>query len=488
MLRRGVVALAARGRGRPRVPARGAALPRSAGSASRCASSTTSRAAARVDGGAGPARPHGGPTRTRRSLVANLQGALAFEEARDDSGQAAVLLRRSLTSFRRAIALDRRNEDAKYNLELVLRLLEQAERRRRAGRRAARRHAGRAARARRPPEAATERMPDITFLTPAAASSGSALSSAIAVLLAAEARRRRRRAALGLVPRAPRCGRDRDRRARARRGPARARGGAAGRLAGASRREAATDAEALFVFDISRSMVARQRAAARRRGSRARATAAKELRAAMPEVPVGVASVTDRVLPHLFPTTSANAFTATVDRAIGIERPPPDRSGRGRVTAFGSLAGARDEQLLRRRRGARGSRSSSPTARPPVRPRDAARAARRGRVRTTSSASGTPTSASTTQRGRQSSYRPSAASRSVLDRVVREIGGGVVVSEQEVEAAVSAAKARLGAGSDRDARPGAPGGLAGAVRRCCGCVSVALVLLRRNSRRDARLL
>ena len=63
----------------------------------------------------------------RRSLVANLQGVLAFEEARDDEGQQAVLLRRSLDSFRRSIALNSRNEDAKYNLELVLRLLQRAE-------------------------------------------------------------------------------------------------------------------------------------------------------------------------------------------------------------------------------------------------------------------------------------------------------------------------------------------------------------------------
>jgi hypothetical protein len=34
-----------------------------------------------------------------------------------------VLLRRSLESFRKAIVLDEANEHAKYNLELVLRLL-----------------------------------------------------------------------------------------------------------------------------------------------------------------------------------------------------------------------------------------------------------------------------------------------------------------------------------------------------------------------------
>jgi hypothetical protein len=62
---------------------------------------------------------------TRRSLAANLRGVLAFEVARNDrGGQTAVFLRRSLSEFRDAIRLDPSNEPAKYNLELVLRLLE----------------------------------------------------------------------------------------------------------------------------------------------------------------------------------------------------------------------------------------------------------------------------------------------------------------------------------------------------------------------------
>ena len=63
----------------------------------------------------------------RRARVANLQGALAFELAREDSGQSGVLLRRSIEAFRRAVRLDPAAEDAKYNLELALRLLQQAE-------------------------------------------------------------------------------------------------------------------------------------------------------------------------------------------------------------------------------------------------------------------------------------------------------------------------------------------------------------------------
>jgi hypothetical protein len=60
-----------------------------------------------------------------RALAANLRGILAFEQARNDSGgQTAVFLRRALSEFRNAIRLDAGNEPAKYNLELVLRLLQ----------------------------------------------------------------------------------------------------------------------------------------------------------------------------------------------------------------------------------------------------------------------------------------------------------------------------------------------------------------------------
>ena len=64
---------------------------------------------------------------------------------------------------------------------------------------------------------------------------------------------------------------------------------------------------------------------------------AKELRAGIPEARVGVVSLTDRVLPHLFPTLSDNAFVAVVNRSIGIERPRrPDRRTR-RATSLNAL-------------------------------------------------------------------------------------------------------------------------------------------------------
>jgi hypothetical protein len=90
-------------------------------------------------------------------------------------------------------------------------------------------------------------------------------------------------------------------------------------------RRVRSDAEAIVVVDVSRSMLARRDRSSSSRLKRAKRAAAV-LRAAVPSVPVGVASLTDRVLPHLFPTADEDAFRATVERAVGIERPPP-RSG-----------------------------------------------------------------------------------------------------------------------------------------------------------------
>jgi hypothetical protein len=78
------------------------------------------------------------------------------------------------------------------------------------------------------------------------------------------------------------------------------------------------DAEVYFVFDISRSMGARTGPHTPTRLDRAR-DVAKQIRAGLQGIPVGVASLTDRLLPHLFPSTSVNAV---VDRALGIDRPP----------------------------------------------------------------------------------------------------------------------------------------------------------------------
>ena len=101
-----------------------------------------------------------------------------------------------------------------------------------------------------------------------------------------------------------------------------------------------TDAEAFVVVDVSRSMLAQRDIDAPMRIDRAKA-AASEIRAALPEVPVGIASLTDRVLPHLFPSIDADVFGATIERSLGIERPPPRSSFLTGATSLDSLSTVR---------------------------------------------------------------------------------------------------------------------------------------------------
>jgi hypothetical protein len=97
-----------------------------------------------------------------------------------------------------------------------------------------------------------------------------------------------------------------------------------------------TDAEVYFAFDTSRSMLAASSAGGETRFSRAQ-EAALRVRRALPELQVGVASVTDRTLPHLLPTLNRPAFNATVARTIGVDRPPPLQRYQGKASTFDAL-------------------------------------------------------------------------------------------------------------------------------------------------------
>ena len=93
------------------------------------------------------------------------------------------------------------------------------------------------------------------------------------------------------------------------------------------------DAQAFFAFDTSRSMLASSGADKPTRWDRA-AAAGREMREALGDVPVGVASMTDRVLPHLFPTTNREAFDDVLQYSIGVDRPASDLADNTRATDF----------------------------------------------------------------------------------------------------------------------------------------------------------
>lgn len=82
------------------------------------------------------------------------------------------------------------------------------------------------------------------------------------------------------------------------------------------------DAEAFVVLDISRSMLARQDSGSPTRLDRAKKMA-QDVRSSLSDIPFGIASLTDRTLPHLFPTLDAQVFTSTLRDAVSIEEPPP---------------------------------------------------------------------------------------------------------------------------------------------------------------------
>ncbi len=105
------------------------------------------------------------------------------------------------------------------------------------------------------------------------------------------------------------------------------------------------DAEAYVVLDISRSMLARSGLEGATRLQRAK-DAAVALRGRLPEIPVGVASMTDRVLPHLFPSADADAYRATVDLAVDIERPPPRSSFITTATNYDSLTALSSQRFF----------------------------------------------------------------------------------------------------------------------------------------------
>jgi VWA domain-containing protein len=96
------------------------------------------------------------------------------------------------------------------------------------------------------------------------------------------------------------------------------------------------DAQAFFLFDTSRSMQASTGRGQPTRLERAKRMALK-LRATLPDVPIGLASMTDRSLPNLMPTTDATLFERALAQSVAVDHPPPSQPYQGRATNFQAL-------------------------------------------------------------------------------------------------------------------------------------------------------
>lgn len=210
-------------------------------------------------------------------------------------------------------------------------------------------------------------------------------------------------------------------------------------------RHVRTDAEAFVVLDVSRSMLARRGKGDRIRLERAKA-AASELRASLPGVPVGIASITDRVLPHLFPSVREDLFQATLERSIGIERPPPAGSFLTNATKLDALEAVRSRRFF------------SPTARGRLlvvltdgesQPVGVARLGalfrRPPAIQTVFLHFWDADERVFTRGLPEPQYRPDPSARSILDGLAKATGGSVY-SEGQVGAAARKARQFLGEG------------------------------------------
>jgi hypothetical protein len=243
------------------------------------------------------------PDPVLRSRASSLLGVVSVSSWNSTPPQGTQQLDRSelllaaVASFEQAIALDPENDDAKYNLQLMLQrgkglLPTEA---------AAGKNPSAAARDRAEPEPAR----------PAAGTDGDHLLTPLGALIAlgvvvplsrsrfstVAASRSGARSACRSPGRASSAPPSRQSSS-----PAALLGLAAAqpRLEWTSDKRVRDDAEAIVVLDTSRSMLARTSPRSPIRYARA-TDAARRFRAAFPDVPVGIASFTDRVLPHLFP-------------------------------------------------------------------------------------------------------------------------------------------------------------------------------------------
>jgi hypothetical protein len=109
-------------------------------------------------------------------------------------------------------------------------------------------------------------------------------------------------------------------------------------------RKVRLDAQAIFVFDTSRSMAASAGAGAPTRLQLARSAALRLRRDALADIPSGVASLTTQLLPHLFPSTDEAAFATTVRNVVDVEQPPPPALDFGVPgTSFSALQNLRNQ-------------------------------------------------------------------------------------------------------------------------------------------------
>jgi hypothetical protein len=205
-----------------------------------------------------------------------------------------------------------------------------------------------------------------------------------------------------------------------------------------------TDAEAWVVFDVSLSMAASTGPRAPDRLERARRFALA-LRPRLQSIPVGVASLTDRVLPNLFPTSDESAFARDVRGAIGVDNPLPQRSYANRATSLDALSSLVTAAYFRPQTHYRAVIVLTDGESLPVTPALAATLRKPPGVHVVFVHVWKPDDRIYTTSVADPNYRPDASSSAFLQRVASSVHG-TAISENNVGGAAEAARSALGVG------------------------------------------
>jgi hypothetical protein len=249
-------------------------------------------------------------------------------------------------------------------------------------------------------------------------------------------------------------------------------------VSGTRTRVGRVDAEIYFLFDTSRSMLAKGDLASPSRLTRAKRLALR-VRGNLPDVPAGIVSLTDRVLPHVFPTLDAQVFASTLRDSIGIERPPP-ASKEELTTDFNVLSSLAASNFFRPRVAKRlvivfsdgESRSFDDVI--------LAQTLRRHRVHVLFvHVWGAREKIFLTRRAVDPAYRPDETSREAAQRVAAA-GNGSVLSDGDASSVISAAKRFLGSGPETRLREQRTRTSLAPYLALAAVLPLSFVLLRRN--------
>jgi hypothetical protein len=208
-----------------------------------------------------------------------------------------------------------------------------------------------------------------------------------------------------------------------------------------------TDAEVFVALDVSRSMLASRGPGEATRLTRAKLVAS-ELREELSGVPVGLASITDRILPHLFPSADADVYRATLARAIGIEQPPPRSTFSRNATSFDSLADVATRRFFSPEAQQRLLVVLTDGESEPVTAGRVGRLLGRASVKTVFVQLWDPAERVYTNGRAEPQYRPDPAGRTLLEALAVATGGAVY-AERETARAADKSREVLGGGPTR---------------------------------------